>query len=144
MKQVMSPLNSVIGVCGYFTRCIFPPWDTSPKSRFFKNRIKGDCLKLRKQKPVYAMKYGLSSSWWDTEFASDFLPKKWSFPSSSKKGEEGNTGRPWYFMTHILKSSLFATYVMCFIPLVLTHCICLYSKHVREHRTSHCTALKAT
>lgn len=132
---------------GYFTRCISSPpplRDTSPKIRFFKNRIKGDCLKLRKQKPVYAMKYGLSSSWWNTEFASDFLPKKWSFPSSSKKGEEGNTGLPWYFMTHILKSSLFATYLMCFMPLVFTHGICLYSKHVREHQTWYCSALKAT
>lgn len=118
-----------------------PPRDTSPKIRFFKNRIKGDYLKLRKQKPIYAMKYGLSSSWWNTEFASDFLPKKWSFPSSSKKGEEGNTGLPWHFMTHILKSSLFATYLMCFIPLVLTHSICLYSKNTSESTKRHIVLL---
>lgn len=122
----------------------FSPLRYPPKIRFFKKRIKGDCLKLRKQKPVYAMKYGLSSRWWNTEFASDFRPKKWSFPSSSKKGEEGNTGLPWYFMTHILKSSRFATYLMCFLPLGFTHSICLCSKHVREHQTSYCSALKAT
>lgn len=37
------------------------------------------------------------------KFASDFLHKKRNFPSSSKDGEEGASGLPQYFMTHVLK-----------------------------------------